>query len=189
MKDKVSSAITINFALINNANLKLIAYNKLFKHAIKYQIMSFFVIAQQSIYNYLISNITMATDKHRDAASFWYIQKMNPLEFDSTFSDQGHSVVYIDEIFRKLKTIRDKIHFHTDISSLADARFSWQCALLNGKEVKDLISILADVLMLLEQNICNKSTLTLTKYEGSDIDKIICAYEKVYSSVHGENEW
>lgn len=74
---RLIAAIDRNFAEINNAILKLKAYNSLCASNFSHAGMSFFFIAHQALFNDMIANAIRVLDKHKDAASLWYIIKCN----------------------------------------------------------------------------------------------------------------
>lgn len=179
------AAIERNFAEANNAILKLTAYNELCRQDITYVRMSFFVIVQQALYNDMIAHAIKILDTHSNARGLQYIKEVNMAAFQSSARRHGIDLSELETLAAKLKRVRDKTHFHIDADSVKDPRAVWASADIDGGLFSRSLTHIAVLLAELKKHLFEGDPLEVTKYDGSDIRKIVKAYEVVHGITHG----
>ena len=182
---KLESAIDRNFAEVSNALLKLTAYNAL--HAVdpSFTNMSFFQIAEQALFNDMVASAIRVLDEHRDAAGLPYVLKCNEAATRKALASSGVDVDAIWALSRKLEQIRDKSHFHIDRNAVKRPEHVWESADIDGGHFSEVLRSIAKLLAAVKQEIFGGTLEQVTFYDGSDVSKIIEAYEQVHGSQHG----
>ena len=179
------AAIERNFAEANNAILKLTAYNELSRQDITYARMSFFVIVQQSLHYDMIAHAMKILDSHSSARGLDYIRKVNPTAVLRTATKNKIDLAELDALAAKLKHVRDKTQFHIDAASLKNAKEVWATADIRGDLFFRSLKNLAILLSGLKTSLFGGESLDVTEYDGSDIPKIVKAFEAVHGITHG----
>jgi len=182
---KLLAAIERNFAEVNNALLKLTAYNVLSRQKIVYSGMSFFVIAQQALYYDMISHAMKILDTHASAKGFYYIKKVNSAAVVHAAKTRGVDLLELDTLSSKLKHVRDKTQFHIDAVALTDSAGVWADADIKGDLFVRSLNNIAALLSKLKTDLFQGVALEVTAYDGSDIPKIITAFEVLHDTTHG----
>ena len=178
-------ALGRSLAELNNAVLKVTAHDVLVRQHITYIRMSFFVIAAQALHNDMLAHAIKVFDEHRDAMSFWYIMRSNEGVMRRAAANVGLNVEELRSLSTKLRLIRTKTHFHIDRKSITDAASVWSEADIDGQALVDALRASAKMLALVKQDLFGGELETLTEYDGSDIPKIINAFESIHGDVHG----
>lgn len=182
---RLHAAVRRTFAEANNAILKLVAYNALCAADITYAGMSFFVVASQALHNDMIAHAMRALDEHRDAASFWYVKRCNEQVTAAAASAAGVDLSALESTSAKLRHIREKTHFHVDRQAVLDPSQVWQAAGVTGDEFNDSLHAVASVMSGVEVHLFGGEPLVVTEYDGSDVERIVKAYEHIHGHVHG----
>lgn len=175
---RLIAAIDRNFAEINNAILKLKAYNSLCASKFSHAGMSFFFIAHQALFNDMIANAIRVLDKHKDAASLWYIIKCNEAVSKKIANQLDINVENILLLSKKLRHIREKTHFHIDKDSVVQPKSVWKTADISGSEFVKLLDDVANYLAHIKKEMFGGELLVVTKYDALDVKQIVSAYEK-----------
>ncbi len=183
-RERVKSAISRNLVEVNNALLKLTAYNKLCEVEISYEGMSFFAIAGHALYKDMLVNVFRVLDLHPDAASFWYVDRIIPVEVRSAAKSCNAAIEQVREFSSKLFYVRNKTHVHIDTCVVENSREVWNQAGISGDEFTQTLSCVAAILAKLKQEFLGGELEAVTPYDGSDIQKMVAAYEKVYGKGH-----
>ncbi len=170
---------------MNNAILKLTAYNVLAGQSIVYMRMSFFEIAHQALHYDMIAHVTKVLDAHPDARGLAYIRKVNNAAVVKAAAKCDINLAELDILAVKLKHIRDKTHFHIDADTLKDSKAIWKTADISGELFVRSLNSLAVLLSEIRFSLFGGERLEVTEYDGSDIPKIVKAFEKVHGDVHG----
>lgn len=181
----LKAAIQRNLAELNNAILKLTARDELVTKKITYTRMSFFVIAEHALYNDMLAHAIRVLDEHRDAMSFWYVLRCNEAVIKKAASSAGLDLGQLKVLSGKLRLIREKTQFHIDRESVKEPKAVWQKAHITGAELANTLRRMAATLAQAKQEIFGGELETVTEYDGSDIAKIVEAYETIHGSVHG----
>ncbi len=89
------------------------------------------------------------------------------------------------EFSSKLLYVKNKTCVHINKCAVEDSRDVWHKAGISGEEFIRTLYSVADILAKIEQKLCGGELKAVTSYDGSDIPKIVAAYEKVYGKLHG----
>ncbi|MGO9378035.1 MAG: hypothetical protein ACLP29_05720 [Dissulfurispiraceae bacterium] len=89
------------------------------------------------------------------------------------------------EFSSKLLYVKNKTCVHINKCAVEDSRDVWHKAGISGEEFIRTLYSVADILAKIEQELCGGELKAVTSYDGSDIPKIVAAYEKVYGKLHG----
>jgi hypothetical protein len=181
----LQAALKRNLAELNNAALKLVAHDELVRQDITYARMSFFVIAAQALYNDSIAHAIKVLDEHRDALSFWYILRCKEGVVREAAKGAGLDLTELQAMSAKLRHVREKTHFHIDRKSVRDPKSVWMQANINGQAFTDSIRLTFKTLALTKQDLYGGDLETITEYDGSDVPKLVKAYEQLHGPVHG----
>src|SRR5437773_1886848 len=173
---RILAAINRNFAEANNAILKLTAYNSLNKAGFNDTGISFFVIADQALYNDMIASAIRIFDDHKEAASLWYIIRCNVPAAQKAAKACGIDIDEIKRIVPKLRHIRDKAHFHIDRRTVENPSLVWSDADISGDELTNALHNTALLLAKIKQDVYGGEMDKPTPYDGSDVKQIIDAY-------------
>jgi hypothetical protein len=179
------AAIERNFAEANNAILKLTAYNELCRQDITYARMSFFVIVEQALHYDMIAHAMKILDSHTSARGLAYIKKVNRAAVLRAATKCKIDLDEIETLASKLKHVRDKTQFHIDAESLKDAKAIWRSADIRGDLFVRSLRNLAVLLSVLKADLFGGEVLEVTEYDGSDIPKIVKAFETIHGITHG----
>lgn len=181
----LKAAIQRNFDELNNAILKLTAHNELARQKLIYVRMSFFAIVGQSLYNDMLAHTMRVLDEHKQSLSFWYVLRCNEAVVNKAALAAGLDLNELKHLSTKLKSVRDQTHFHIDRKSVKDPKSIWKEANITGATFAMALQTMAVTLAHTKKEIFGGELETVTDYDGSDIAKIVKAYESVHSSVHG----
>ena len=181
----LQAALKRTHAELNNAILKLTAHDQLMRQQITYARMSFFVIAAQALYNDLIAHAIRVLDEHRDATSFWYIVKCSESVARRAAQDSHLDLEALKTLSSKLRHVREKTHFHIDKKSIKDSRSVWKDADIKGSDLAHALRAMAATAARIKMELFGGDLDEVTEYDGSDIEKIVKAFEAVHGSVHG----
>lgn len=100
----------------------------------------FFGIAYEAVFNDMIAHSIKLFEKHRDSASLWYIYNCNQKEIETLWRDTGN-LNKLKEISMKLKSVRDKTHFHIDKKGVMDTKQIWKDANIKPEFLKECLLI------------------------------------------------
>ncbi len=106
----------------------------------------FFTYCTIALYNDIFSHEIKVLDKHKKAASFWYIRNCNFDLVNKLMEKHNISIEEIEELSYKLKLIRDKTHFHIDKSGVIDPSVIWNEANIKGDYINEIIDKLYKVM-------------------------------------------
>jgi hypothetical protein len=182
---RLLAAIERTFAEVNNGLLKLVAYNAICRANITYARMSFFVVASHALHNDMVSHAIRALDEHRDSASFWYVKRCNERATTLAARAAGIDLATLKCTSTKLRRIREKTHFHVDRDAVANPAHVWQTAGVTGDEFNGALRAVAAIMSGVKVNVFGGEPLDVTEYDGSDVKRIVKAYEELHGSVHG----
>ena len=175
-KARILAAINRNFAEANNAILKLTACNNLNNAGFSCTGMSFFVIADQALYNDMVASAIRIFDDHKEAASLWYIIRCNEAAAQKAAKACNVDIDELRKIVPKLRRIRDKTHFHIDKRTVENPSQVWGDADISGEEFTKALHAAALLLAKIKQDVYGEELDQLTPYDGSDVKQIIAVY-------------
>lgn len=147
--------------------------------------MSFFVIAAHALYNDLIAHAIRVLDEHCDATSFWYILKCNEAVAERAAKAAQLDLDGLKVLSSKLRHVREKTHFHIDKKSVKDTKSVWKEADIRGGDLAQALRAMASTVARIKKDIFGGDLEEVTEYDGSDIERIVKAYEAVQGTVHG----
>lgn len=180
----IEATIQRNLLELNNAILKVTAHDELVKQGLTYTEMSFFVIAQHALYNDILTHAIRVLDEHRDAMSFWYLLRCKEgIVFKQAAQKVGLDLEKLKDLSAKLKSIRNKTLFHIDRRSVRQPEAVWMQAEIIGSALFKALNEMFETLAIAKRDHFDGEFETITKYDGSDIAKIIKAYEIGHCSV------
>jgi len=182
--ERVKSAISRNLEELNSALLKLTAYIKLCEIDITCVGMSFFAIAGKAMYNDMLVNVFRALDLRPDVDSFWYVERIIPVEVRIAAKSCNADIEQVREFTSKLFYVRNKTHVRIETCVVENSRKVWNQAGISGDEFTQTLSSVAAILAKLKQEFLGGELEAVTPYDGSDIQKMVAAYEKVYGKGH-----
>lgn len=182
---RLLAAIERTFAEVNNAILKLVAYNAVCREEITYARMSFFVVASHALHNDMLAHAMRALDEHRDAAAFWYVKRCNGQATSAAARAAGVDLAVLQSTSTKLRHIREKTHFHIDRETVKNPAHVWRAVGITGDEFSNAIHSVASVMSGVKAEVFGGALLEVTEYDGSDVQRLVQAYEKLHGSVHG----
>jgi hypothetical protein len=139
--------------------------------------LSFFSYAADALYNGIFFHAIKVFDKNKESASFYYIHNCNKASVNKELDKQNLSIEEIETVSAKLKTIRDKTHFHIDKKFVIDPQAAWKKANLTGthlSQVADKLWLVLNELHVLHFNQPSGYFL----YDAADISSIIDAVKK-----------
>ena len=175
---KLKAALKKNILELNNCILKRRAYNKFLSLETAHG-LDFFRIAITALKNDLYAGAHRVFDKHKDAASIWYIKNIAPKEFRDACISVNVEIEDLEKICGKLAHIRDRVHFHIDKKGLSEPATIWQKADVTGDEFIYLTESAHEILREMYQHLTGKDQ-QVPDYHGDDIVKILTAYKKAY---------
>lgn len=136
--------------------------------------MDFFRVVFYSLNNDMVAHAIKLLDRSSKSASFWYIFRCKQKDI-TTFAEQNSlSIRNIELMSEKLKSIRDKTHFHIDREAVFNPAKVWQDADIEYKQffyVLNSIRIILDHLYFVE---FGKNFGELA-YDGADVGPILRA--------------
>ena len=179
------AALKRTHAELNNAILKLVAHDELVRQDITYIRMSFFVIAKHALYNDLLAHAIRVLDEHRDATSFWYILRCNESVVKRAAMESQLDLDGLRILSSKLRHIREKTLFHIDKKSVNDPKSVWNGADICGNDLAHALRAMALTVARTNLELFGGELKEVCEYDGSDIRKIVKAYENVHGDVHG----
>lgn len=81
--------------------------------------------------------------------------------------------------------VRDKTLFHIDRKSVKEPALVWLQADIEGSDFAEALPAIASTLAYTKKQLFGGELEVLTKYDGSDIRKIVNAFESEHGLVHG----
>lgn len=134
--------------------------------------LSFFRYAYYSLKNDLIAHGIKILDKHIDSASFWYLYRCKKNRINKYLADKKFSIDEIEKLSQKLKTVRDKTHFHIDKDGVFDPDKIWEIAGITGNEFNLVFDFLWELLKNLHISQFSEPFRGHI-YKGEDIKEIV----------------
>jgi hypothetical protein len=106
----------------------------------------FFSYCYLALFNDIFSHVIKVLDRHKDAASFWYLRNCETKLVDDLALKHGLNIMEIEELCDKLALVRDKTHFHIDKKRVMDSSQVWKDAGIKGDYINRLIDKIWDIL-------------------------------------------
>jgi hypothetical protein len=176
--ERLRKAVERNLAELSNCILKRRAYNALIAVGSAHA-LDFFRISGHALQNDLISHALRVFDRHKDAASFWYIRRQLETQVSKEARNASVSLENIEATAARLNHIRDKAHFHLDKAAVERPASVWDAAGISGDEFIALTEGTHEILRRLYIGLAGVD-LPVPDYQGEDVGKIIRAYVSVH---------
>ena len=173
--NRLKRALERNLAELSNCILKRRAYNKFIVQKSSHS-LDFFRICVHALYNDMFADAHRALDRHKDAASFWYIKNIAPESFSKAAKESGIDTKRLDELTKKLNHIRDRTHFHIDKRNVIKPSEVWVEADITGDEFIYLTENAHEILRCMYLELTGNDNC-VPDYNGEDIEKILRTYK------------
>lgn len=180
--ERYDLALKRNLAEVNNAILERRALIGLI-NADSAHGLDFFRIAEHALFNDLIAHAIKVFDTHKQAASFWYIKRVDSAALELEAKNSCVKLEDLKEVSEKLKHIRDKTHFHIDKEAVSNPKLVWSLAEITGDYLGESLDAVFKILSSLHYK-RTKQKISLPDYDGSDAKKIIISYSDAYPDAH-----
>ena len=134
----------------------------------------FFSYAYIALYNDTLSHEIKILDRHRDAASFWYIYRCDEKNIKALLSKFNLELEKVEKLSDKLNEIGDKTHFHIDKIGVLDPNAVWD----NADVKADFINEVFDKLWIILKEyykLIFGNDFSQNLYDPADIERIINA--------------
>ena len=96
----------------------------------------FLEICYKALFNDYVAHCCKAFEHRSDrVATFWTIREQSDGWVDEIARREDFDMASIEAVSIKLKSIRDKTHFHIDRTGMLDARSVWRQAGLKGSDL------------------------------------------------------
>ncbi len=149
------------------------AYNKLFEIAPETN-WSFFSYASVALKNDMVSHAIKVLDNSRETSSFWYIHRSKEKLVEAELLKANLSACEIKNLSDKLRTVRDKTHFHIDKSRVFSPVAVWQEADISSSDFSKIFEGLWLALNELYRKHFGESFSHFI-YSGEDVEGIVSA--------------
>jgi hypothetical protein len=172
---RLKRSIEKNLADLNNCVLKRRAYNTFLAKRSAHS-LDFFRIAMNALRQDMFVDACRVFDRHADAASFWYVQRVAPSDLARAAKAADVSLSRIELISSKLHPIRNRVLAHTDKKHVIDPAQVWKDAGLSGNEFNEIVEGGHEILRRMLVKIAGEDR-PIPPYFGEDIDGIVLAYK------------
>ncbi|MFO1305649.1 MAG: hypothetical protein U1F54_18120 [Burkholderiales bacterium] len=163
---RLQRAIEKNLADLSNSVLKRRAYNAFLSRRTSHS-LDFYRIAIHALHNDMFADASRVFDRHKDAASLWYIHRVTPEDFEAAAKAAGVSLARLGELAAKLHPIRNEVLAHTPKASVVDPTKTWERADMSGNEFIELTEGAYEVLRLLYLQLTGEDR-PIPEYSGED---------------------
>jgi hypothetical protein len=120
-----------------------------------------------ALFNDYIAHCIKVFEESGEAASFWYIHRINQKHVDGFAKTHGIDLSTLKTVSQKLKHIRNKTHFHIDSKGVLDPTAIWGQAALKGSELASAVDEAWQILTHL-QNLLGLPEVRLPEYTVDD---------------------
>lgn len=155
----------------------LIAFdNYIDKNSIFIRGASFFEISKKALYNDMFRHAinVLEMDKSGDSVTFWYILRTDETKIKTLKSYSLEKNNSLKALAKKLKHIRNKVHFHIDRDGIFDSHKIWSEADIKANVLREGLQYLFSVLDELYRAVFNKPVLFHPDdYNGEDLVKLL----------------
>jgi len=177
---RLENALKRSLMELNNCVLKRRALNQLLSLKSVHG-LDFFRVCEAALQNDMYAGAHRALDKHRDSASFWYILNIAQKLVSDAAEKAGIQITEVERLSDKLRSIRDKVHFHVDKAVLDNPNKPWVDADMTGNEFIWLTESTHEILRRVLFSLTGED-YPIPEYHGEDIELIMRAYKKEHST-------
>jgi hypothetical protein len=147
MNDKTyQAALKRNLTELVIAKLEFDAYREIGDKLLLNFFDSFFTLAQDALFNDMIAHMIKVLDQNYQSTTFWYIFRCRSKEAKEFIKRENIDFMAIYDLAEKLKTIRDKTHFHIDKKGVKDPKVVWKTANIKYDEFPENIESIYKIL-------------------------------------------
>ncbi|MDO8281845.1 MAG: hypothetical protein Q7U10_04365 [Thermodesulfovibrionia bacterium] len=140
------SALQRNLNEVVMAKLEYDAYREIDEKLLLNFYDSFFVLAQDSLFNDMVAHMIKVLDQDSQSTTFWYIFRYKSDEVKEFIKRENIDFMAIYDIANKLKIVRNKTHFHIDKKGVKDPKAVWADANITYDELKSNIDAIYKIL-------------------------------------------
>lgn len=138
MNDKTyQKALKRNLNELVIAKLEFDAYREISDKLLLNFFDSFFTLAQDALFNDMIGHLIKVLDQNSQSTTFWYIFRCRSQEARKFIKSENIDFMAIYDLAERLKTIRDKTHFHIDKKGVKDPKAVWRTANITYSGVQE----------------------------------------------------
>lgn len=152
-------------------------YNQIAAKDNTYLHFNFFYLAATAFFSDIISRSIRLLDKHQDSSNFWYILNIKKKEISDYIKTLSITIADIENLSKKLKPLRDKVHFHIDKDAVLNPKEIWHEAKITGEFLEKVLNGIFEILAHLYELEFSEKYI-LHKYDGSEINLIYDACQK-----------
>ena len=134
--------------------------------------IDFVQLAYWALFDDLLAHSMRVLDKHKKAASFWFLYKSDKSQIDHIAKEQKIDLERLTPMSEALKLVRDKTHFHIDRDAVIDPKSVWQKAEIKAPELKSVLDELYVILNAVHEKTFGRD-FWLPEYDGSDVKEMI----------------
>lgn len=98
---------------------------------------SFFVLAQDALFNDMVAHMIKVLDQNSQSATFWYMFRYKSEEVKEFVRRENIDFMAIYDIAEKLKIVRDKTHFHIDKKGVRNPKAVWSSANITYDDLQE----------------------------------------------------
>lgn len=107
---------------------------------------SFFVVAQDALFNDMVAHMIKVLDQNSQSATFWYVFRCRSNEVKEFIKKENLDFMAIYDIAEKLKVVINTTHFHIDKKAVRDPTAVWSLADITYAEVQENMEALYKIL-------------------------------------------
>lgn len=167
-----------NLADLSNGILTRRAYNA-FSALRSGHSLDYFRVAFHAMHDEIYACAHRVFDSHQDAASIWYIRRVEPKAFSRAAKAAQVDPAELESLATKLLPIRNRIQFHTDKRYVEKPKRVWLDAAVTGNEIIRLTEGGHEVLRGMYRDLFGEDR-QVPEYHGEDIERIVHAYKAAY---------
>jgi hypothetical protein len=187
MDDKTyHAALKRNLNELVIAELEFDAYREIGDKLLLDWYDSFFVLAQDALFNDMVAHMIKVLDQNSQSATFWYIFRYKSEEAKKFVRKENIDFMAIYDIAEKLKIVRDKTHFHIDKKDVRNPKAVWSSANITYDELQESMQ---SVYMILNHLHAKEFDFEFSKPKIEDLQYIIqAAVDAEYATKRSHNK-
>ena len=132
----------------------------------------------------MLTRLIRLLEHNEKTSGLWYICELHKQRIDKHFTSNELNLDEIISFAKKLKIIRNKIHFHLDKNAILDPKNYWNNANITWEFLEKCISSLDLIFKDLYKDEYNEEYITYG-YEGRELDLIydVCKKSGKYAEI------
>jgi len=137
----------------------------------------FLLLTYYAFFNDYIAHCIKIFEEKTRAASFWHIYRTHQKSIDEYARRKKIRIQHFKEMSNKLKTIRNKTHFHIDKNCVLNSQKVWRDAGLSGKDLATAVNAAWDILKYLQKSL-DLPEISLPQYSREFVHRVALAIEE-----------